>query len=70
MSACHADEPWEKEDKQKLKLVKPPRSKVLIVVEMVISALMICALVVFFVYTFSYTPKLVLYNRYGHKRMC
>ncbi len=59
----HAVDRWEKEEVEKLKLVKPPRSRVFIFVEVMISLLMICALVVFFVYTFSYTPKLVLYNK-------
>ncbi len=64
LSFLYAVDPWERDELQKLNLVKPPRSKVVIFVEVVICALMICALVVFFVYTFSYTPKLVLYNRY------
>jgi hypothetical protein len=61
---CVAVDPWVREELQKMMLVRPQRSKVLMCVEALICALMVCAMVVFFVYTFSYTPKLILYNRY------
>lgn len=53
---------WDEDERNKLHLFQPHKSKTVIIMEVVICAMMIAAVVVFFVYAFHYTPRLELYS--------